>query len=473
MTGWRDALLADVPLPAPSTGADNPVAWPGYRQRDAVRWAPGRVAGHQVLACVWDFSSYAGSLGERDASAVVAAAARAVELRLPLVTFVRSGGIRLQEGVAALVGIPRILLALRRLSAAGVPHVAVADHPTTGGVWVGVVAGADLRVGVAGATVAFAGPRVAGSGAGSGVEPGPGPAGVGSAGRSAGSAATAGLLDAVVTGDGVEKWLGRALAALAPDEPRTLQPFALVTDPRRSGWAQVRASRTVDRLSGAALLDVLLDGRVELCGGDESVRAVVGRTAAGRRAVGVAVSAVRGGRPTPAGYRLLTRGARLADRLRCGLLTLVDTPGADPSGAAERDGIAAAVAAATTAVLLCAGPTLAVVHGEGGSGGALAATVCDQVLVTPHGYVAALEPEGAAAVLRTTPAEAADLMAVTPADLVRCGFADTLAPGVPADLRLLVGARLNHLGRLDGEERLLAREARWSAPLPGGGPALS
>src|SRR5437899_1600489 len=60
----------------------------------------------------------------------------------------------------ALVGIPRAMLALDDLAAAHVPHVTVVDHPTTGGVWVAIGAHADVRLGVAGATVGFSGPRV-------------------------------------------------------------------------------------------------------------------------------------------------------------------------------------------------------------------------------------------------------------------------------------------------------------------------
>ncbi len=91
---------------------------------------------------------------------LAAAAEHAIAEGLPLLTLVRSGGTRLQEGIAALVGIPRARIALGDLAAARLPHVSVADSPTTGGIWISVTSSADLRVAVEGATVAFAGPRV-------------------------------------------------------------------------------------------------------------------------------------------------------------------------------------------------------------------------------------------------------------------------------------------------------------------------
>jgi acetyl-CoA carboxylase carboxyl transferase subunit beta len=118
-------------------------------------------------------------------------------------------------------------------------------------------------------------------------------------------------------------------------------------------------------------------------------------------------------------------------------------------------------------VLDCRSPTLAVVHGEGGSGGALAATVTDRVLVTSSGYFTALAPEGAAMALHVTPAEAADRGAVTPAQLRQLGFADGLVSDQPDDLRAAAATYLHALSEQPREDRLAARRARWSAPLPG------
>jgi len=464
VTDWRDALLRGFAnLDPPSdAGARNPIGWPGYQPRAAVGCATGSVNGHRVVAAVWDFESYGGSFSERDASAFGCAVDEAVARRLPLVTLARTGGVRLQEGMAALVGMPRAQLALQRLAAAGLPHVGVADAPTTGGVFVSILSRADVRVAVDGATVGFAGPRVVE--AVTGRPPGPDS-------HTAVSAYAAGLVDAVVAPGELVGWLTGALRALDPGlqgaESTAEQAPAL---PDRAGDEQVAAARDVDRPSAGALLDRLVPDAVDLraAGGDQTVRAAVGHLADGQPVVAVAVAAERRGRPAPAGYRLVVRAAQTAGRLRRPLLTLVDTPGAEPSTEAETAGIAAAIGDAMDAVLGCPAPTVSLIVGEGGSGGALAVAVTDLVLVTPGSYFAALGPEGAAAALRTTPGASARRLRLRPQDLLALGFADAAVPE-PDDPELgrYVGAAVSALAALDPADRHGNRLRRWSAPLPG------
>jgi len=455
MTGtpdWRAPLLAGATRVEVPYAGRNPAAWPGYIPRQSVSvW---RLASGPVAA-TWDFSAYGGSFGEDDATALVAAAALAVELRRPLLTLVRSGGTRLQEGMAALVGIPRARLALLDLAAAGLPHLSVADAPTTGGVWISVASAADLRVAVEGATVGFAGPRVAE--AVTGVRPAEGS-------HTATSAYAAGLVDEVLPPEEVFAWLERALAALAPASvrPDPAAPSSGAADATATGWEQVLRARARTR-SGADLLATLLQGPVVLRAprGDATVAAAVGRVA-GLPVVAVALAAQVGGRPTPDGYRLAARAYRLAGRLGLPVLSLVDTPGAEPGTVAEEGGVAPAMGEAMDALLTCPSPTLAVVHGEGGSGGALAAAAADRVLITPDAYFAAIGPEGAEAALRRPARECAELMRITPADLLGLGAADALV-----DDPEQVVAHLVALAGQDDVARRGARRARWGGPVPG------
>ena len=451
-TDWREPLLAGAtPLEIPLPGRD-PSRWPGYVPAPAVR-AVVLPAG--PVAAVWDFTRFGGSFGEDDASVLVAAAAEAGRRGVPLLTLVRSGGTRLQEGMAALVGIPRARLALLRLARAGLPHVSVADAPTTGGVWISVASAADLRVAVAGATVGFAGPRVVEAVTGSAPPPGS---------HTGESAFAAGLVDAVLPADEVPGWLDAVWTALTP-EPRDLAPPAPAEPPTSGGWEQVLRSRS-RAVSGRALLAGLLPDGVPLRAphGDGSVAAAVGRLA-GQPVVGLALAAELGGRPTPDGYRLVTRAVRLAGRLGLPVLSLVDTPGAEPGTAAEEDGVAPAMGEALDALLTCPSPTVALVHGEGGSGGALAVAACDTLLLTPDAYFAAIGPEGAAAALRRPAQECADLLRLGPADLLGLGAADAVLAD-PADAAWYVQA----LVRQDAGARLQAREQRWGGVLPGSVP---
>ncbi len=467
---WRRRLLESVRLEPESGEPADPLHWPGYSGRQAVRWGHARLGEVRAVVAAWDFGVQGGSFGERDATAFLAAVDAAVDQQLPLVSLLRSGGTRLQEGMAALVGMPRATLGIRRLAAAGVLHVAVADQPTTGGVWVTIGSRADIRAAVKGAVVGFAGPRVVE--AVTGTLPARGGAG---ASHTAAAAASAGLVDALLAPDEVHPWLVRTLAALAP-APRSAEPadYAEPPGPPRDaaadGWEQVERSRALSRPSGAELLDALVPGGIPLCTGDDTVAARIGQLAgrAGHAAagpvMGVAVAAQRGGSPTVAGLGLLTRAAGLAGKLQVPLVTLVDTPGADPSPAQENAGMAAAIGAAMDAVLGCPSPTVAVLHGEGGSGGALAAACTDQVLVTTQAYFAALGPEGAAVTLRRPAPEAMRLMAVRPDDLLQMGFADRVIE--PGSVRAAVARALSDLASLT-PDRSDARHRRWSQPLAG------
>lgn len=497
---WRERLLAGIETAAPLTLLDpRPFPDRDYTPRQAVRWGV-RAGGPAHVIAWWDFTVLGGSFGQADATAFTDAVAAAIEQRLPLVTVLASGGTRLQEGMAALVGIARARLALQRLAAAGLPHIAVCDQPTTGGVWIGIGSRADLRVAVRGAVIGFAGPRVIE--AVTGTSPGPDS-------HTADAAAAAGLVDAVVDGEQVVAWAdaavdlvadrrvangpvteaqatdGLATVGLAADgqtvdgqavdgaaargQPADGTPAPAWVEPRRTTGEHAVTAARARTISGRQLLDHLGGPGVALAAphGDTSVAARLTRL--GHRAVvAVAIAAELGGRPTPDGYRLLTRAAGLAGRIGLPLVLLVDTPGAEPGAVAESDGIAAAIGAGMDAVLGCASPTVAVVHGEGGSGGALAGAVADVALGTPECYFAALGPEGAAAVLRTDVADADELMGITPAHLLAAGFLDRVV--TLDELPAAIGWAL---GQLDGppDARLAVRRRRWSSPLQPPGPA--
>lgn len=420
----------------------------------AVSAARASIGGHPAVVATWDFAVRGGSFGEADAATLCDAVDDAVRRRLPLVTRLRSGGTRLTEGMHALVGIPRALLALEELHAAGLPHVCVVDTPATGGVWLAVGCTADIRIGVREGVVGFSGPRV--------VE-----AMTGRAPTNAGTAQAAygaGLLDRQVDSTAAVGAVTEALDVLAADDPAGVRSSGARPPTAVDGWHQVVTSRTVDRPTGADLLASILSPSIPLGASDPAVTAAVGR-AHGRRVVGVALAATRGAMPGPGGFRLLSRAAGLAGALDLGLLVLVDTPGADPH--TEIAGLSPAIATAMAAVLACRAPTLSLVHGEGGSGGALAGAVTDVVGVGPHGWFAALGPEGAAAALRCEPAEAARLMRVTPADLLASGFADDHVPAGSEAQWLAAG--LDRLRAAPASVRLERRRRRWSSPLRGEG----
>jgi acetyl-CoA carboxylase alpha subunit len=429
---WRAALLGGA-------------TWTPGDDLDGLRRGRGRVGDHDVVLAAWDFAVYGGSFGIAASQAFAAACDDAVTAGLPLISLVRSGGTRLQEGIAALAGMPRAVLALDRLAAAGLPHLAVCDQPTTGGVWVTVASRADVRIAVDRAVVGFAGPRVVEALTGS----------MPSGSHRADTAYEAGLVDVLADGPAVAAVLVRALDQLV-DRPRAFTA-TLGAAPDRDPWEQVLATRAAARGAGRWTRDLLDDGAVPLRGGDPTCAGWLGRLA-GRPVVCFVLGCEPGDAPGVVGYALLARCAGLAERLGLPLLTVCDTPGADATSPSENAGLAPAIGAAMAALLACASPTLGVLLGEGGSGGAMAALATDRLWLAADSYFAALVPEGAAAALKTTPQDAAGRLRLRPADVASLPVCDGVLDADDA-VGLLAG-QLEELAAVP--DRLGQRQQRWA-----------
>jgi acetyl-CoA carboxylase carboxyl transferase subunit beta len=157
-------------------GAGNPSGWPGYeeqlhRARDAtgaqhaVTTGVATVAAEPCVLVGFEFSFLGGSMGAAEGARIARAFSVATEEGLPIVCIAASGGSRMQEGTSALVQMQVVAAAIAGARRAGIPHVAVAGDPTTGGVWSSLIAGADVLIGVPGARVSFSGSRTRPAGA--------------------------------------------------------------------------------------------------------------------------------------------------------------------------------------------------------------------------------------------------------------------------------------------------------------------
>jgi len=137
------------------------------------------------------------------------------------------------------------------------------------------------------------------------------------------------------------------------------------------------------------------------------------------------------GMARPEGYRKAARLMAMADHFDIPVLALVDTAGAYPGIGAEERGQAEAIARSTEACLDVGVPNVAVIIGEGGSGGAIAIATANRVLMLEHAIYSVISPEGAASILwrDTTKAEdAASSMRITAQDLIRFGIIDAIVP---------------------------------------------
>jgi acetyl-CoA carboxylase carboxyl transferase subunit alpha len=214
-----------------------------------------------------------------------------------------------------------------------------------------------------------------------------------------------------------------------------------------TAWQRTQLARHPRRPHTRDLCRLLFDDFVELHGdrvyGDDP--AIVGGLARFEGRSVVVVGHQKGretrekiarnfGMPHPEGYRKALRLMQLGEKFRKPVITLIDTPGAYPGIAAEERGQAGAIARNLLTMTALRVPVIAVVTGEGGSGGALAIGVANHVLMLEHSVYSVISPEGCAAILWNDAAkapEAAELMRITAPDLLRLGVIDGIVPEPP------------------------------------------
>jgi acetyl-CoA carboxylase carboxyl transferase subunit beta len=129
-------------------------------ERDALVALAGKLAGHDLVACAFEFAYMGGSMGSVVGEKFVRAARECLEMNAPLVCFSATGGARMQEGLLSLMQMAKTSAVLARLAEAGIPYVSVLTHPTTGGVSASLGMLGDINIAEPGALIGFAGPRV-------------------------------------------------------------------------------------------------------------------------------------------------------------------------------------------------------------------------------------------------------------------------------------------------------------------------
>ena len=402
----------------------DPLDFPGYAPPAEESVVTGVTDAGYVLVH-GRFDVLGGSMGAAHGERVVRAYGRAVDARLPVVIVTSSGGARMQEGMVSLIQMARTSAAASAHAAAGLLSVAVLRSPTTGGVFASYASLADLRAAEPGALVGFAGPRVVELTTGEKLP---------ADSHTAESAFAAGLVDALVPRDEQAAWVETALGLRATRWAYPGWGGRRGPDPSDGAWGEGLRARATHRPPAAAWAAALCSSWTPMHAGDEAIRAGLA-TFEGRRLVIVAMERAR---PGPRGFRLVQRAAALAGRLGLPLVTLVDTPGADPSAPSERDGIAGEIARTFAAMAAVPTPTVSLCVGEGGSGGALATAFADRLLILEHAIFSVISPEGAAAILDrgadTAPQRAEDLR-LTSRDLARLGVVDEVVPEDDAAVR--------------------------------------
>jgi acetyl-CoA carboxylase carboxyl transferase subunit alpha len=179
----------------------------------------------------------------------------------------------------------------------------------------------------------------------------------------------------------------------------------------------------------------------------------------------------------PEGYRKALRLMKLADKFGLPIISLIDTAGAYPGIGAEERHVAEAIAVNLREMMLFGVPIIAVVIGEGGSGGALGIGVADRVLILENAYYSVISPEGCAAILwkdRSAAPKAAEALRITARDLFELGLVDEIVseplggahndwPAMAKTLKTTLQTNLASLLASTGSDRLKARYQKYRA----------
>lgn len=423
---------------------ENPLDFRGYTEKvealrvktgldEAVITGKATICGYPVVIGACDGRFMMASMGHAVGEKITRAVERATEERLPVVLFTCSGGARMQEGIISLMQMAKTSAALKRHSDAGFLYIPVLTDPTTGGVTASFAMLGDIILAEPGALIGFAGPRVIEQTIGQKL-----PEGF----QRAEFLLEHGFVDRIVTRDEMKEVLGQILKMhTVTDEKKEECPEKKKENRKNisagkenvSDWERVLKSREKERPVGKDYIDRLFTDFVELHG-DRYYKddpAVVGGIAYFHGKAVTVIAQCKGkttkenlernfAMPSPEGYRKALRLMKQAEKFQRPVICFVDTPGAFCGMEAEERGQGEAIARNLYEMSALKVPVLSIVIGEGGSGGALALAVADEVWMMENAVYSVLSPEGFASILwkdSKRASEAAGVMRLTAADL--------------------------------------------------------
>ena len=439
----------------------DPLNFPGYknkleRQRsvtnldEAVITGKGKILGKDVVIAVMGADFMMGSMGEVVGEKITRAVERATQMRLPIIIFTCSGGARMQEGIVSLMQMAKTSAALKRHDEAGLLYITVLTDPTTGGVTASFAMLGDIILAEPGALIGFAGPRVIEQTIGQKL-----PEGF----QRAEFQLEHGFVDAIVERKDLKITLNRILKmhhsreGFADFDPLRMddnyEPTELMREraARAKGltpWEKVKAARKVDRPSATDYMENIFDEFMEFHG-DRYFRddpAIVGGVAYLDDQPVTVIGIQKGkdfkdcmkhnyGMPSPEGYRKAIRLMKQAEKFGRPVITFVNTAGAYCGMEAEERGQGEAIARNLYEMSALKVPVLCIMIGEGGSGGALALAVGNEVWMMENATYCVLSPEGFASILwkdGKRAKEASEIMKITALDLKSLGVIEQIIP---------------------------------------------
>ena len=447
----------------------NPLNYKGYEEKleglkektgleEAVVTGKISINGTETAVGVCDGRFLMASMGEVVGEKIARMVERATQEKLPVILFACSGGARMQEGIVSLMQMAKTSAALKRHSDAGLLYISVLTDPTTGGVTASFAMLGDVILAEPKALIGFAGPRVIEQTIGQKL-----PKGF----QRSEFLLEHGFIDAIVERPQLKETLSQILklhekedasnpekmkSNLAENKSQDMNEIGkMKTDEDlplhnhlAGAWDRVLLSRMNDRPVGSDYIQALFTDFVEFHGdryyGDD--KAIIGGVARFHGIPVTVIAQAKGtntkeniernfGMPSPEGYRKALRLMKQAEKFQRPVICFVDTPGAFCGLEAEERGQGEAIARNLYEMSSLKVPVLSVIIGEGGSGGALAMAVADEVWMLENSIYSILSPEGFASILwkdSTKAKEAAEVMRLTAEDLYHMGIVEKVLP---------------------------------------------
>ena len=445
---------------------------------EAVITGKARIGENEVALMVMDGRFLMASMGEVVGEKIARGVERATKEKLPVIIFTCSGGARMQEGMTSLMQMAKTSAALKRHSDAGLLYITVLTDPTTGGVTASFAMLGDIILAEPKALIGFAGPRVIEQTIHKKL-----PKGF----QRSEFLLKHGFIDkiverkdmktvleqiltmhrlttkhsGIVKNTGAVSEINTDLNTVNPSSKREdvqavsnknagksrKQKLSLAQKKRagkKTAWERVLTSREKDRPGGEDYIYGLFEEFIEFHGdrnfGDDA--AICGGIAYFQGKPVTVIAQMKGkstaeniernfGMPEPEGYRKALRLMKQAEKFHRPIICFVDTPGAFCGMEAEERGQGEAIARNLYEMSALKTPILSVLIGEGGSGGALAMAVADEVWILENAVYSILSPEGYAAILwkdGSQAARAAKAMKLTSYDLYKAGFVEKIIP---------------------------------------------
>lgn len=442
----------------------NPLDFPGYEKKieaarektklnEAIVTGKCTIGGEPAVIGVCDARFIMSSMGHVVGEKIAGAVERATKEQLPVVIFACSGGARMQEGIVSLMQMAKTSSALKRHHEAGQLFISVLTDPTTGGVTASFAMLGDIILAEPGALIGFAGPRVIEQTIGQKL-----PEGF----QRSEFLQDHGFVDKIVKREEMKDTVSAILKLHHSQDQEQDGENSLfhvdncgITEAsggkekktkfrrnKRSPWDTVQISRSSKRPAASDYINTVFDDFIELHGdryfGDDG--AIVGGIASFHGMPVTVIGQEKGkntkdnikrnfGMPSPEGYRKALRLMKQAETFGRPIICFVDTPGAFCGLEAEERGQGEAIARNLFEMADMTVPILSIVIGEGGSGGALAMAVANEVWMLENAIYSILSPEGFASILYKDSKKASDaarVMKITARDLMELGLIERI-----------------------------------------------